>query len=68
MDATSDEKQATLWVKFHIGKVLLGLALYLLYGLLNWFLDPYFKYKNRKQIKDYESFFNGKIESKAELG
>lgn len=44
------------------------LAVFLAYRLVCWFLEPYFKYKNRKQIKDYESFANGKLETKTQLG
>lgn len=44
------------------------MAIYFIYRLINWILDPYFKYKNRKQVKDYESYTQGKLESKTELG
>jgi dolichyl-phosphate beta-glucosyltransferase len=43
---------------------LIVLAVYAAYKLAKWFLDPYFKYKNRKQVKDYESFAQGKLETK----
>ena len=33
-----------------------------------WFLDPYFKYKSRKQVKDYEIYENGKCHTKKDLG
>lgn len=51
-----------------MNKIVLIWVVYFVYRLVRWFLDPYFKYKSRKQIKDYECFFNGKLESKKELG
>lgn len=47
-----------------MSQVITLLTIVFVYKLVNWFLDPYFKYKNRKQNKDYEVFCNGKINSK----
>ena len=55
------------WSRWHMNRVAMMMTFMLIFRLINWFLDPYFKYKNRKQVKDYESFFN-KITSKEELG
>jgi len=51
-----------------VTKLLLLLTVITILKLGRWFFDPYFKYKNRNAVKDYECFFNGKIESKTELG
>lgn len=56
------------WARYHVSSILSLVAVYATYRLVCWFLDPYFKYKNRKQIKDYESFANGKLETKTQLG
>lgn len=63
-----EEEQISFWVRYRIGRLLLFLSLYLFLRLVRWFLDPYFKYKNRKQVKDYESYFNGKLEQKSAMG
>jgi hypothetical protein len=67
---SQDEKPGSesWWARYHISRILSVLAVFLAYRLVCWFLEPYFKYKNRKQIKDYESFANGKLETKTQLG
>lgn len=35
---------------------------------VKWFLDPYYKYKSRKQVKEYEIYEDGKCQTKKELG
>lgn len=66
--SASEGEQPSFWVKFHVSKILLALTIFTVLKLVRWFFDPYFKYKNRNAVKDYECFFNGKIESKSELG
>lgn len=72
MSVSSDQAEAVIpdswWTKYHVSTILIVLTVFVAYRLTKWFMDPYFKYKNRKQVKDYESFAQGKLESKAELG
>ena len=65
---SASDQEESIWTKFHVTKLLMLIAVIAIFKLGRWFFDPYFKYKNRNAVKDYECFFNGKIESKSELG
>lgn len=65
---TTEHLTVSWWSKYQMSKVLFAIAVFSVIRLIRWFLDPYFKYKSRKQVKDYECFFDGKLESKTELG
>jgi hypothetical protein len=58
----------SVWRQYYLYEMLIVVATIVIVMFVRWFLDPYFKYQSRKQVKDYEIYENGKCLTKKDLG